>query len=209
MPENESGRLSVKKTLSGLAPNILAACSSLGSIASKACLIERTISGKAITAEANTAPRQEKLKEKPNHSHKYCPIAPRFATRYYDAVTLGVDFTATDLQKNLQKAGQPWDLSKSFDGSAAIGTWVPLDKLKPVHNLPFTLSCNNTPLQAGYSGDMRHNIDDLIAYISQFFTLKTGDILFTGAPVSPNIVHINDHLEGFIGKRKVLSFNCK
>ena len=78
-PENESGRLSVKKTLSGLAPNVLAACSSLGSIASKACLIERTISGNAITAEANTAPRQEKLKEKPNHSHKYCPIAPRFA----------------------------------------------------------------------------------------------------------------------------------
>jgi len=136
-------------------------------------------------------------------------IAPRFATRYYDAVTLGVDFTATDLQKNLQKAGQPWDLSKSFDGSAAIGTWVSLDELKPVHNLPFTLSCNNTPLQAGYSGDMRHNIDDLIAYISQFFTLKTGDLLFTGAPVSPNIVHINDHLEGFIGERKVLSFNCK
>ena len=136
-------------------------------------------------------------------------IAPRFATRYYDAVTLGVDFTATDLQKNLQKAGQPWDLSKSFDGSAAIGTWVSLDELKPVHNLPFTLSCNNTSLQAGYSGDMRHNINDLIAYISQFFTLKTGDLLFTGAPVSPNIVHINDHLEGFIGERKVLSFNCK
>ena len=67
-------------------------------------------------------------------------IAPRFATRYYDAVTLGVDFTATDLQKNLQKAGQPWDLSKSFDGSAAIGTWVSLDELNPVHNLPLTLS---------------------------------------------------------------------
>lgn len=136
-------------------------------------------------------------------------IPERFAHRYYDAVTVGIDFTARELQQKLRANGEPWDLCKGFDGSAALGEWVCVDKFRDVQALHFHLDINGNTVQEGRTSDMLFSIDSLIAYISRFFTLKTGDILFTGTPVGVGPVHIDDHLEGYIEDRKVLDFSCK
>ncbi|MCI6838294.1 MAG: fumarylacetoacetate hydrolase family protein [Prevotella sp.] len=136
-------------------------------------------------------------------------IPERFAHRYYDAVTLGIDFTARELQQKLRAAGQPWELCKGFDGSAAIGEWIDVSKLRDIQALRFLLDINGSTVQQGCTADMIFRIDALIAYISRFFTLKTGDLLFTGTPVGVGPVHIDDHLEGYIEERKVLELNCK
>ena len=136
-------------------------------------------------------------------------IPERFAHRYYDAVTLGIDFTARELQQKLRAAGQPWELCKGFDGSAAIGEWIDVRKLRAIQALRFQLDINGSTVQQGCTADMIFRIDALIAYISRFFTLKTGDLLFTGTPVGVGPVHIDDHLEGYIEERKVLELNCK
>ena len=136
-------------------------------------------------------------------------IPQRFAHRYYDAVTVGIDFTARDVQQQLREKGLPWDLSKSFDGAAAIGEWVGKDKFLDVQALLFHLDINGQTVQEGCTADMVFGIDEIVAYISQYFTLKTGDILFTGTPVGVGPVHIDDHLEGYLADRKVLEFNCK
>ncbi|MDD7420630.1 MAG: fumarylacetoacetate hydrolase family protein [Prevotellaceae bacterium] len=136
-------------------------------------------------------------------------IPERFAHRYYDAVTVGIDFTARELQQKLRANGEPWDLCKGFDGSAALGEWVSVDKFRDVQALHFHLDINGNTVQEGRTSDMLFSIDSLIAYISRFFTLKTGDILFTGTTVGVGPVHIDDHLEGYIEDRKVLDFSCK
>ena len=136
-------------------------------------------------------------------------IPERFAHRYYDAVTVGIDFTARELQQKLRANGEPWDLCKGFDGSAALGEWVSVDKFRDVQALHFHLDINGNTVQEGRTSDMLFSIDSLIAYISRFFTLKTGDILFTGTPVGVGPVHIDDHLEGYIEDRKVLDFSGK
>ena len=136
-------------------------------------------------------------------------IPERFAHRYYDAVTVGIDFTARDLQQKLRAAGQPWELCKGFDGAAAIGDWVPVEKLRDVQALHFHLDINGTTVQEGCTSDMLYRVDELIAYISRFFTLKTGDLLYTGTPAGVGPVHIDDHLEGYLEDRKVMEFNCK
>jgi 2-keto-4-pentenoate hydratase/2-oxohepta-3-ene-1,7-dioic acid hydratase in catechol pathway len=136
-------------------------------------------------------------------------IPERFAYRYYDAVTVGIDFTARELQQKLRDAGHPWELSKGFDGSAAIGEWVDIDTLRDVQMLPFHLDINGTTVQHGLTAEMIFSIDSLIAYISRFFTLKTGDLLYTGTPAGAGPVSINDHLEGYINDKKVLDFYCK
>ena len=136
-------------------------------------------------------------------------ISQRFAHRYYDAVTVGIDFTARDLQKKLREAGLPWDLCKGFDGSAVLGEWVSTDKTKPVQQLRFRLDVNGKSVQEGYSGDMLYTVDEIIAYISRYFTLRTGDLLFTGCPSGCGPVRIDDHLEGYLEDKKVLAFNCK
>lgn len=136
-------------------------------------------------------------------------IPVRFAPRYYDAVTVGIDFTARELQSRLREQGLPWDLCKGFDGAAALGEFVPLDKVKPIQNLRFRLDINGTTVQEGYSGDMLHKVDEIISYISQYFTLRTGDLLYTGCPTGCGPVSINDHLEGYLEEQKVLEFNCK
>lgn len=136
-------------------------------------------------------------------------IPRRFAHRYYDAVTVGIDFTARDLQKKLRAEGLPWELSKSFDGAAAIGEWVSADKFRDLQMLNFRLDKNGKTVQQALTSDMLFKIDDLIAYISQFFTLKTGDLLFTGTPAGVGEVAVDDHLEGYIEDRKVLDFRCK
>lgn len=136
-------------------------------------------------------------------------IPEKFAHRYYDAVTVGIDFTARDLQQRLRSEGKPWELCKGFDGSAVIGDWVDKSLLGDVQNLPFHLDINGTTVQQGCTADMLYSIDRLIAYISRYFTLKTGDLLYTGTPVGVGPVHIDDHLEGYLMQQKVLEFNCK
>ena len=136
-------------------------------------------------------------------------IPERFAHRYYDAVTVGIDFTARDVQQRLRAAGHPWELSKGFDGSAAIGQWVEKEILLDVQAVRFHLDINGSTVQEGCTCDMLYRIDELIAYISQFFTLKTGDLLYTGTPSGVGPVHINDHLTGFLEDRKVLELNVK
>ena len=136
-------------------------------------------------------------------------IAERFARRYYDALTVGIDFTARDLQTRLRKAGHPWEICKGFDGSAAIGEWVDIDKVRDVQAVRFRLDRNGQTVQEGCTCDMLFRIDELIAYISRFFTLKTGDLLFTGTPAGIGPVAIGDHLEGYLENHRVLDLRCK
>ena len=136
-------------------------------------------------------------------------IPEQFAHRYYDAFTVGIDFTARDLQKRLRKEGQPWEIAKGFDGAAVIGEWVEKEKLPEAQTLHFSLDINGEKRQEGCTSDMLCTIDRLIAYISQFFTLKTGDLLYTGTPVGVGPVNIDDHLEGYLEERKVLDFWCR
>lgn len=136
-------------------------------------------------------------------------IPERFAHRYYDAVTVGIDFTARELQRKLRDAGQPWDLCKGFDGAAAIGDWMSVEKFRDIQSVRFRLDINGNTVQQGFSGDMLFKVDELIAYISRYFTLKTGDIIYTGTPMGIGPVKIDDHLEGYLEDYKVLEFNCK
>ena len=136
-------------------------------------------------------------------------IPQRFAHRSYAAVTVGIDFTARDLQNRLRAEGKPWDLCKGFDGSAAIGEWVSIEKFRDIQAIHFRLDINGNTVQEGCSSDMLFKVDEIIAYISQWFTLKTGDILYTGTPAGVGPVHIDDHLTGWLEDRKVLEFNVK
>jgi len=146
-------------------------------------------------------------------------IPTRFAHRYYDALTVGIDFTARDLQRRASEAGQPWTICKGFDGSAAIGEWIPKEKLltqpdapcteSGLQRLHFHLDINGRTVQEGCTADMLYTVDEIIAYISQYFTLKTGDLLYTGTPAGVGPVAIDDRLEGWIEERRVLAFNCK
>ena len=134
-------------------------------------------------------------------------IAPRFAHRYYDAVTVGIDFTARDLQRTFRAAGNPWELSKGFDNSAAIGTFIPLEQLgKGVQQLDFRLEIDGQEVQHGHTADMIFGVDDVIAYASRFMTLKMGDLLFTGTPAGVGPVSIGQHLQGYLEQEKVLDF---
>lgn len=133
-------------------------------------------------------------------------IASRFAHRYYDAVTVGIDFTARDLQRRFREAGNPWELCKGFDSSAAIGTFVPVERLADVQNLHFHLDIDGKTVQQGHTADMLFRVDDIIAYVSRFVTLKIGDLLFTGTPVGVDPVSIGQHLEGYLETEKLLDF---
>ena len=136
-------------------------------------------------------------------------IPERFAHRYYDAVTCGIDFTARDLQRKFRAEGKPWDLCKGFDGAAVIGEWVPVEKFRDIQAIHFHLDINGKTVQEGCTSDMLYRVDELVAYVSQFFTLKTGDIIYTGTPVGVGPVQVDDHLEGWLEDRKVLEFNVK
>jgi 2-keto-4-pentenoate hydratase/2-oxohepta-3-ene-1,7-dioic acid hydratase in catechol pathway len=136
-------------------------------------------------------------------------IAERFAHRYYDEITVGIDFTARDLQKKLKDAGLPWEICKGFDHSAALGAFISKSEVENLQNLNFHLDINSKTVQAGNTRDMIYSVDKIIAYISQFFTLKIGDIIFTGTPAGIGPVRINDRLEGYIEDRKLLDFRVK
>lgn len=136
-------------------------------------------------------------------------IAERFAHRYYSEVTVGIDFTARDLQRRLRKQGLPWEISKAFDNSAVIGTFIPLEEAGNVNQLSFHLNMNGKTVQQGNTADMLFSVDQIIAYVSRFFTLKIGDLIYTGTPVGVGPVSIGDHLEGYLGERKLLDFHVR
>ena len=122
---------------------------------------------------------------------------------------MGVDFTARDVQRRLKNEGKPWEISKAFDNSAVIGDFIPVEKLGNVQDIRFSLQLNGTTVQQGHSADMIFPIDELIAYVSCFFTLKIGDILFTGTPAGVGKVAVDDRLEGFIFDSKMFDFKIK
>ena len=134
-------------------------------------------------------------------------VPEKFARRYYDAVTVGLDFTARDMQEEARKQGLPWTICKGFDGSAIIGEWQPL--MGDIEKLHFRLDKNGVTVQSAVASEMLYRVDELISYISRFFTLKTGDILFTGTPAGVGAVAVGDFLEGFIEGQKVLECRCK
>ena len=137
-------------------------------------------------------------------------IAPRFAHRYYDAVTVGIDFTARDLQRKFREAGNPWELCKGFDNSAAIGTFISLEQAGgDLQNLDFHLDIDGCEVQRGNTADMLFKIDDIIAYVSRFMTLKIGDLLFTGTPAGVGPVSVGQHLQGYLGEEKLLDFHIR
>ncbi|MBR4846272.1 MAG: fumarylacetoacetate hydrolase family protein [Bacteroidaceae bacterium] len=133
-------------------------------------------------------------------------IAPRFAHRYYDAVTVGIDFTARDLQEDFRAKGLPWELCKGFDDSAVLGEFVPMEKFSDVQDLHFHLDIDGETVQRGHTADMLFKVDEIIAYVSQFCTLKIGDILFTGTPVGVGPVSVGQHLQGYLEGEKLLDF---
>jgi 2-keto-4-pentenoate hydratase/2-oxohepta-3-ene-1,7-dioic acid hydratase in catechol pathway len=134
-------------------------------------------------------------------------IAEKFAHRYYDAVTVGVDFTARDLQAQCKAKGLPWEISKSFDQSARIGKWLPVSDFKnPQSEIAFWLKQNEKLVQSASSADMIFKFDTLIAYLSKFMTLKMGDLIFTGTPSGVGPVSSGDRLEAGIGTKTLLKF---
>lgn len=136
-------------------------------------------------------------------------IAPRFAHRYYDAVTVGIDFTARDLQNEFRAEGMPWELCKGFDDSAVLGTFVPTERVADIQNLHFHLDIDGQTVQRGHTRDMLFKVDEIIAYVSQFCTLKIGDLLFTGTPVGVGPVSVGQHLQGYLEGEKLLDFHVR
>lgn len=133
-------------------------------------------------------------------------IAERFASRYYHEVTVGIDFTARDLQRKLRAEGLPWELSKAFDNSAAIGDFVALEEAGNINSLPFHLEINGQCVQQGNTSDMLFSVDKIVSFVSRFFTLKIGDLIYTGTPAGVGPVKIGDHLEGYLGDSRLLNF---
>lgn len=136
-------------------------------------------------------------------------IDTKFAHNYYDEIGLGIDFTARDLQAKLKEKGLPWEKSKAFDGSAVIGEFYPKNEFSSLESINFELVNNGNVVQKGNSSHMIWKIDELISHVSQFFTLKKGDIIFTGTPEGVSAVKPNDILEGFIENKKSFRIQVK
>ena len=134
-------------------------------------------------------------------------ILPQFASRYYSQITLGIDFTARDVQNELKSKGLPWELAKAFDYSAVIGNFISL--VKPIQDLHFHLLKNDISVQNGHTADMLFTIDQIISFVSEYFTLKTGDLIFTGTPAGVGPVAIGDNLKGFIENEEIFDFWVK
>jgi len=136
-------------------------------------------------------------------------ISEKFATKYYSSITLGIDFTARDLQQQCKEKGLPWEIAKSFEHSAPLSNKLLKVSEQSMADLSFKLLKNGELVQTGYLLDMIFSIDKIIAYISKFMTLKTGDLIFTGTPAGVGPVKIGDKLEGFIGSERMFEFNIK
>jgi acylpyruvate hydrolase len=136
-------------------------------------------------------------------------IEEKFAHKYYDAIGLGIDFTARDLQEKAKSKGLPWTLAKGFNGSAPISEFIPKENFKDLQNICFSLLQNGEKKQEGNTAMMLWKIDEIIAFISRFITFKKGDILFTGTPSGVGPVKIGDRLEAFLEKEKMMDFEIK
>jgi len=136
-------------------------------------------------------------------------IEPKFAHKYYDEISVGIDFTARDLQQKLKDKGLPWEKAKAFDGSAVIGDFVSKNDYKSLDNLNFELTNNGVSVQKGNTSFMLWRIEELMALVFQFFTLKIGDIIFTGTPEGVAVVRPNDVLEGFLEGNKLFRIQVK
>jgi 2-keto-4-pentenoate hydratase/2-oxohepta-3-ene-1,7-dioic acid hydratase in catechol pathway len=136
-------------------------------------------------------------------------IEPQFAHKYYDEISVGIDFTARDLQEKLKAKGLPWEKAKAFDGSAVIGEFLSKNQFSSLENITFELTNNNTTVQKSNSSFMLWKIDELISYVSQYFTLKIGDIIFTGTPEGVAAVKPDDVLEGFLEGHKLFRIQVK
>ncbi|MBO3116759.1 fumarylacetoacetate hydrolase family protein [Winogradskyella sp. DF17] len=136
-------------------------------------------------------------------------IDRKFAHKYYDEIGLGIDFTARDLQAQLKAKGLPWEKAKAFDGAAVVGNWLPKTQFKDVNNINFSLKRNDKFVQSGNTELMLWKIDELIEYVSKYFTLKIGDIIFTGTPAGVGKVVADDQLKGYIENEEVFSIKIK
>lgn len=136
-------------------------------------------------------------------------IDEKFASRYYDEVAFGIDFTARDVQRRLRTEGQPWTLAKAFDGSAAISPFVPISEFGGLDKIDFSLRKNGEIVQHAAVGEMLFSIDKLVAFVSRYFYLKMGDLIYTGTPAGVGSVAIGDHLEGFVCNQKLLDCEIK
>jgi 2-keto-4-pentenoate hydratase/2-oxohepta-3-ene-1,7-dioic acid hydratase in catechol pathway len=160
-----------------------------------------------IPAFSNEIHHELEIIVKINKVGKY--INKKFAHKYYDEIGLGIDFTARDIQKNLKEKGLPWEKSKAFDGSAIIGDFLPKNDIISVENIKFELTNNQNTVQEGNTNLMIWSIDELIEHVSKYFTLKKGDIIFTGTPKGVAKVSPNDVLEGFLNGKKLLRLQIK
>ena len=136
-------------------------------------------------------------------------IDKSFSHKYYDEIGLGIDFTARDIQSNLKEKGHPWEKSKAFDNSCMVGKFLKKEKLEDISKIEFSLIKNNELVQSGRSNDMLWKIDELISYVSQYFTLKIGDLIFTGTPSGVSKVESGDILEGYISSIKMFTLKVK
>ena len=136
-------------------------------------------------------------------------IDKKFAHKYYDEIGLGIDFTARDLQAKLKSKGLPWEKAKAFDGAAVIGKWLSKDQFENINNINFSLKKNEELVQTGNTELMLWKVDELIEYVSKYFTLKIGDIIFTGTPAGVGKVVANDELKGYIEKQEMFSIKIK
>jgi acylpyruvate hydrolase len=136
-------------------------------------------------------------------------ISARFAPRYFDEVTLGIDITARDLQTKLKSAGMPWELSKCFDGAAPLGHFIPVANIKNMADVDFRLEINNKVVQKSNTSDMIFSFNEIVEYVSKFFTLKTGDLIFTGTPPGVGKLHRNDNLVAYLGDEPLLDFRIR
>ncbi|RYY38425.1 MAG: FAA hydrolase family protein [Chitinophagaceae bacterium] len=136
-------------------------------------------------------------------------IQPQAASRYYDAVTTGIDFTARDLQQELKKKGLPWEKAKSWDNSAVVGTWIPFGEIPSAADIRFSFKKNGELVQQGNSAEMIHSFDTIVAHISQYFSVNIGDLIFTGTPAGVGEVVVGDELEAFLGEKSLLKLEVK
>ncbi|WP_375234723.1 fumarylacetoacetate hydrolase family protein [Winogradskyella sp.] len=136
-------------------------------------------------------------------------IAKKFAHKYYDEVGLGIDFTARDLQAQLKAKGLPWEKAKAFDGAAVIGKWLSKAKFQDINNINFSLKKNDEIVQSANTELMLWKVDELIEYVSKYFTLKIGDIIFTGTPAGVGKVFAEDRLQGYIEEEEIFSIKVK
>lgn len=136
-------------------------------------------------------------------------IQEKFAHKYYDAVTVGLDFTARDLQQELKSQGLPWELAKAFDGSAVVGEFIPLTPDFEFNDLEFELQKNGVRVQAGRAKDMIYNVNQILEFVSQYITINIGDMIFTGTPAGVGPITVYDKLEGFLGGEKLLHVDIR